>query len=545
MAESQPCAMCQLIGDNKLDEAIMRLNQFRISNCLNSSTDSRLIDPDSGALLRIITLYKNYLKKSCVELSTSKQIVWKDKDVVQSKVRFQVLHIVGLLLNAGIDPNVKVGSESALLSAVTTHDTSLVKCLLNNGANPNMCDFNSQMTAFALAIILNDHELVAMLISFGADINAVCCATMTPLQLSMNKCVEISKILLQNGADIHQVLNVGNVNEVLITGPPLIQAIAQKNAYLTSVLLEHGEDVNQSYGTHLDMPLHDAVKSDNAEIVRLLIDYGANLDKVNGSGRTPLGAALFWLSNEDIAEILLNAGCSRSKMSVLVIFQRDFPLLHIACFYGKFRTIRKLLHDRSTMEHSSCLKSGVGHSERNSWSESANKDMFLSSERVDNERSFSMQGNCLTSRNVDGIVPPNVDLPASDNSTALYMAALGGHLEIVHYLLEQGASPHVQCPTGTLVHAAVSSGNVPLLELVLSLGCVVNAVNDYGNTPLLLASRTRHAGICTALINNGALLNEVDKFGETALSASVYFGCEKNSQILIQHGADVLLPDSR
>ena len=47
------------------------------------------------------------------------------------------------------------------------------------------------------------------------------------------------------------------------------------------------------------------------------------------------------------------------------------------------------------------------------------------------------------------------------------------------------------------------------------------------------------------LVTHGADMNSRDRYGETPLLASVYFGCEMNARTLIQHGAALDLVDDK
>ncbi|ESO90804.1 hypothetical protein LOTGIDRAFT_67415, partial [Lottia gigantea] len=131
-----------------------------------------------------------------------------------------------------------------------------------------------------------------------------------------------------------------------------------------------------------------------------------------------------------------------------------------------------------------------------------------------------------------------------DGSTPLMLATFGGKVQLVEYLLDVGADYTISNKHGNLVHAAVvSTGSIRFLDIVVNLGCDINMISNAGNSPLLLASRINKPEMCLYLINKGALLNQKDRFGETALSASIYFGCEENARLLIQHGADLDISD--
>ncbi|PVD36367.1 hypothetical protein C0Q70_03349 [Pomacea canaliculata] len=126
-----------------------------------------------------------------------------------------------------------------------------------------------------------------------------------------------------------------------------------------------------------------------------------------------------------------------------------------------------------------------------------------------------------------------------DGSTPLFMAAFNGDLQIVEYLLKAGADADFFCVHGNFFHAAVLSQNIDVIKKGFEIDCDINHCNSFGNTPLILVSRIDLPEACELLVTRGADMNARDRFGETALLGSVYFGCEKNARILIQHGSAI------
>ncbi|KAL5019762.1 hypothetical protein ScPMuIL_002654 [Solemya velum] len=470
-----------------------------------------------------------------------------------------VLQIVEELLKNNLDLNVEHRSRSLLLAGVETGNPDIVSILLKHGADPNLVLGEEDIGPLGLAVFLCYHDIVTTLLHNGADVNKACYQGLSPLQLSvdMDRSIGISKLLIENGANVQSVLDFhpgflsssvlvellqskkdyfasmlldhGEVinnfpdADMYRTYPPLIRAILSRNLHLASVLLEMGENVNQSFGEGLDTPLHIAVKTDNIDMIKTLVKYGANMDVVNGRGHTALGCALQPDKPEDTARALLDLGCSRTKKSIIALFQREFLPIQIAAYRGIFNIVKYLLEDDPAMFRTQAsLVECVG-------------DLSLES-----------LSNSDVKKTNDDLLQEYVNTRASDGSTSLYMAVLGGNIKIMHYLLEMGGEPDVICCHGNLVHAAVlSSSSVELLELCLSFGCDVNLYSEYANTPLLLAARTSDVRLLTRLVEEGALLNRKDRFGETALSASVYFGCEENAKVLVAHGADTGIADCR
>ena len=84
--------------------------------------------------------------------------------------------------------------------------------------------------------------------------------------------------------------------------------------------------------------------------------------------------------------------------------------------------------------------------------------------------------------------------------TALHAAAAGGHLAVVTYLVNAGASvSSTDGSGGTALHAAVGSGNLAIVKLLLSNGAAINAKDSYSETPLYHAAAYGHLAIVSYL----------------------------------------------
>ena len=523
----ETCKLCSDISSGKLQDAICHIQE---------RTGKFEVDRDNHAVCCALSHYKHYLTDMSQNSDEVFSGMWKSVEAGKGEVRKDTITILKLLFKAGLTANKSSRTETPLMTAIGTHDEEIIKLLLENGADPNMFDNRGEMNALALAIILNEVSIIKLLLSYGAKINNSCCRSMTPLQLAVNKHADVSKLLLQSGANIQQVLQVYNDN-VNIVKPPLIHAVDTGNLYLASVLLEHGEDINQCYGECSNSPIHLSVINGNEDMVKLLIQFGANLNKRNGRGSTPLGLALHQpIVGRNICEALMSAGCSWRKGSMINVFQRLYPPFHIAAFLGHDFHLEFLqtLLDRS--KESGCDKK-----------DGDNVETVID----DHSRVRPKQNLSISERVIDLTVSEGqelVNLQAVDKSSALFMSVLGGNLEIAEFLLGKGADPLVSCSYGNLIHGAVMASKRAgeMLNFAFKFDLHIDMFNDDGNTPLILSARNSNPSICEMLVKHGARLNVKDRrFGETALSASVYFGCEANAETLICHGANPDIPDVR
>jgi uncharacterized protein len=84
-----------------------------------------------------------------------------------------------------------------------------------------------------------------------------------------------------------------------------------------------------------------------------------------------------------------------------------------------------------------------------------------------------------------------------------------------------------------------------LVRLLLKHGAKVNAADEEGNTPLILAARGADAEVLQVLIDNGALINAQNKEGQTALMNAANEDDLETVKILILAGADVNLKNKQ
>jgi len=140
-----------------------------------------------------------------------------------------------------------------------------------------------------------------------------------------------------------------------------------------------------------------------------------------------------------------------------------------------------------------------------------------------------------------------------DRRTPLHLAAAEGHLEVVKYLIEQGADVHVVDRWGgSVMSDAVTTGreevirflrshgvlalkdvglvrafitaarenNLEKMKKLVEAGVDINCTDPDGRTALHVACAKGNPIIVEYLINNGARVNQVDAFSNTALSYS-------------------------
>lgn len=114
-----------------------------------------------------------------------------------------------------------------------------------------------------------------------------------------------------------------------------------------------------------------------------------------------------------------------------------------------------------------------------------------------------------------------VDLEHRDayGSTALTLAARGGHLDLCKALLKREPRPPLDAQNifgSTALMCAAASGHVRVVEELLGHPVDVNVRSQYGSTALSKAAEAGHAEIVQKLIDRGADPTVVNKVGKSA-----------------------------
>ncbi|MBP5403979.1 MAG: ankyrin repeat domain-containing protein [Elusimicrobiaceae bacterium] len=224
-----------------------------------------------------------------------------------------------------------------------TAKVNLAKLLLKQGAQANSHADAFNQTPLHGASSRGPLELVKLLVSNGADVNAINEDGTTPLRDAVQEDkLEIAKFLLQQGAN--QTINqryefkngsssgdgetalfnassaamakllIENGAQIAVVNKAgqsvLLNAINKRNPELVKVLLDNGAEVNKQDNkgtTALLSAVRDSWYTSDTEIVKLLLDRGAGVNIADKEGNTPLSLAKKETNSEVIA-LLKSAG---------------------------------------------------------------------------------------------------------------------------------------------------------------------------------------------------------------------------------------------
>ena len=118
------------------------------------------------------------------------------------------------------------------------------------------------------------------------DVNRRDTCDYSPLYLAVrnnrNATLNVVKMLVTAGAD---------VNAQCILSPLFYAASISRNLEVVKYLVEAGANVNMEYNEWSPTPLVGATENGRVEVVKFLVEAGADLNKTDHKGRTPLHIA--------------------------------------------------------------------------------------------------------------------------------------------------------------------------------------------------------------------------------------------------------------
>jgi ankyrin repeat protein len=192
------------------------------------------------------------------------------------------IFIISLALHCGAK-----GNTNTIQYAAWSGNLENIKKYLAD--NPKLLSSKEGLGTLTAAAENGQSEMVAFLISQGADVNEKGFFDMTPLArvastYSLNndeKCAAVATILIVHGATIDPVDQYGDT--------PLLYAVEAHKSRLAQVLLEHGaSQMSRFAGANAGTPLDYALRQGDMETVDVLLKYDPPLEAVNRDRETPL-----------------------------------------------------------------------------------------------------------------------------------------------------------------------------------------------------------------------------------------------------------------
>jgi ankyrin repeat protein len=410
--------------------------------------------------------------------------------------------------------------DAPLTDAAEKSDWATVRVLLDRHESVNQRQADGT-TALHWAAYLDDAETVKLLLRAGADVNAANRYGVKPLSLACaNGNETVVDLLLKAGGDPNSTIRGGET--------ALMTAARTGRLGAVKVLLTRGANVNAKEDRG-QTALMWAAAEGHAPVVYALLKAGADFRTPLSSGFSPLSFAVRE-GRLDTVRALLRAGADvneamQPKQSRARGVARGTAPLLLAVENGHFELAVALLEAKADPNDQ---RSGFTALHALSWVRKPNRG-----DEEDGDPAPIGSGNVSSLEFVEQLVKHGADVNARLKRGASGRGVLG----------RVGATPFL---------LAAKTADVPLMRALLKHGADPRLPNAQHSTPLLAAAGVgtlapdEEAGTeletleaVELLISLGNDLNAVDDNGETAMHGAAYKNFPKVVQLLADRGAKV------
>ncbi len=144
----------------------------------------------------------------------------------------------------------------------------------------------------------------------------------------------------------------------------------------------------------------------------------------------------------------------------------------------------------------------------------------------------------------------DINVQDSNSRTALMIATYNQNVEAAQLLINAGADVNIQDNRqNTPFLYAGAEGYLDILKMTIQAGADPTILNRYGGTALIPAAEHGYVEVIEELLSNSDIdVNHVNHLGWTALMEAIVLNNGNPTQqtviqLLIEHGADVNIPD--
>ena len=287
----------------------------------------------------------------------------------------------------------------------------------------------------------------------------------------------------------------------------LHEAVKYNSCDILKYLISQGAEINMLNYEGIS-PLCIASHNGNIESVKILLDNGADVETKDSFKRTPLHLSAqrgYW----SIVKLLIEIG----NADIHAMAKNDETILH--CVAAK--------NNIPMMEY--LLRKGANIDEEDKQGKTAL--WIASSKGFDNTVDFLLENRA------------KVDVKGGPfKTTPLHVAALNGHFLVVRTLVENGNADinAINYKGKTVLFYGAISNNIEILEYLMRQGAKIDAVDNDGRTALWDASYFSYTEAVEFLLNNGADVEIKGQDGKTTLHFAAEEGHLSVVKILIEIG---------
>uniref|UniRef100_H3BVT9 Ankyrin repeat domain 52 n=1 Tax=Tetraodon nigroviridis TaxID=99883 RepID=H3BVT9_TETNG len=475
-----------------------------------------------------------------------------------------------LIQNGGEIDCVDIFGNTPLHVAARYGQELLISTLLSNGANKSRRRIDGMLPVH-LAALYGFPDCCRKLLSNGQFYMTAC--VKPTVECDINVLDEYGRTCLHAAASggnidcLNLLLNCGADLDIKdhLGRSPLHYAAANKNSQCVVSLVRAGAEVNERDLTGCS-PLHCAAASFNSFglcrtetsdydeekereaslCLDYLLDSGANPTLRNSKGYSAVHYAAAY-GNKQHLELLLEI-----SFNCLEEVESNIPVspLHLAAYYGHCEALRLLcetlvsldvrdiegrsaLHLAARRGFAPCVEVLLKHQASYTLKEHRHKWTALHAAAAEG------QMDCLLLLVNQEHSADIIDCPDTKGQTALMLAALGGHIDCVHILLEKGAKADAADTKGfTALHRAAMLGCEGCVSALLEHGASALYRDSQGRTPLHLAASLGHTELLQTLLKAAMKSDPLDSMldyrGYMPVHWAAYHGHEDCLCILLE-----------
>jgi len=428
--------------------------------------------------------------------------------------------VLGVPLVVGAALAADTGNQS-LVNAAKQGDSAAVQSILNGPAKKDAVSAQGG-AALIWAASRNDSAMVDLLLGAGVDPKAANEYGATALYgAADNADPAVVKKLLAAGADPNMALNSGET--------PLMLAAREGHVATVHALLEGGADPSAKEKNGRQTALMWAIAGRHSAVTKELVQYKADVNAVSRGGFTALMFAA--RGDKDSAVTLLNAGADPN----LKIPDWGGTALIIASTMGQAEIVEALLNKGADINYRDTNSFTALHA--------AVRNSDYGSDR-DQRAQAVATAKVLLAHGADVNAPLHQEKPTVralnelqfEGATPILLAAEVNNLDVIKVLVAAGGDPNIATTMGsTALLVAAGAGTdvqrarsieergmaVETARYLLEHGADVNAVGEFGWTPLHAAAYQGLTDVIELLVSKGAKTETKDKLGQTPLSISL------------------------
>jgi ankyrin repeat protein/DNA replication protein DnaC len=475
-------------------------------------------------------------------------------------------------------------SPDSLHQAASLGNEVLVENLLVGSQKPRISELGHTepylgLSPLHIAIDKGHFNIVAILVANGADINLyddtpISSYQRTPLNLAIEKgFLPIVQYLLDHGAEPEKPNIFRDGDEKHADLYPLHIAAQKGNTPIAKQLLDKKISVMRRDYSYHRLPLHWAAQHNDVELIKAFIEIPGEtfyntfdtlglfvvsphywtgkirtdqnrkkyINNKDTNGETPLVIAASKGNNFVVQYLLDNGALDVSRAIICAICHfSDNPQIYMP-------TLNTLLNFRDNLaEIPNALSLALEHHAPDELirllvSHNANRDGIAPGTNYWIDYPLHEAAEAGNLERVKRLIhSPNFHANVKDilNHTPIYWASLRGHINVVEYLLQQGAKINAEYGDqfASPLHAAASTGKEQVVLFLCKHGANVDLEDSNHETPLHTAARNGHKEVIRILLEFHAHIGHI-KDNVTPLIEAILNNKQDCAKLLLDHGA--------